>query len=281
MQRVFGFGMLRGRFFNEQDTSASQAAVVVNRAFVRAYYGDDGDPGRILGEQLVSFDKKRHSVVVGVLEDERQVSVAEPSKPEMEVSMRQLTPDSMFYKAAEGRAMDLAVRTERDPAQVTAELRKIMGAASPDLAESDFNTMNQVVEDSFGSQMLAARLLEIFAGSALLLSVAGIYALLAYLVVQRTREMGLRIALGAQRAQVMRLILRQAAWMLLTGLAIGAALAYFGSRALRSFLYGVQSGDPWTLASVTLLLLACGLAAAWLPARRASRVDPMEALRAE
>jgi ABC-type antimicrobial peptide transport system permease subunit len=156
-----------------------------------------------------------------------------------------------------------------------------MGAASPDLAESDFNTMNQVVEDSFGSQMLAARLLEIFAGSALLLSVAGIYALLAYLVVQRTREMGLRIALGAQRAQVMRLILRQAAWMLLTGLAIGAALAYFGSRALRSFLYGVQSGDPWTLASVTLLLLACGLAAAWLPARRASRVDPMEALRAE
>ena len=113
-----------------------------------------------------------------------------------------------------------------------------------DLSESDFHTMDQVVEDSFGSQMLAARLLEIFAGSALLLSVAGIYALLAYLVVQRTREMGLRIALGAQRSQVMRLILRQAAWMLVIGLAIGAVLAYFGSRALRSFLYGVQIGGP-------------------------------------
>ena len=281
MQRVFGFGMLRGRFFNEQDTPTSQGAVVVNRAFVRAYYGDDRDPGKILGQQLVSIDEKRRTVVVGVLEDERQVSVPEPSKPEIEVCLRQLTPDSMFYKVAEGRAMDLAVRTGRDPAQVVPELRKILGAASPDLAESDFQTMDQVVEDSFGSQMLAARLLEIFAGSALLLSVAGIYALLAYLVVQRTREMGLRIALGAQRSQVMRLILRQAAWMLVIGLAIGAALAYFGSRALRSFLYGVQSGDPWTLASVTLLLLACGLAAAWLPARRAARVDPMEALRAE
>jgi len=281
MQRVFGFGMLRGRFFNEQDTPASQAAVVVNRAFVRAFYGDDRDPGKILGEQLLSFDKQRRSVVVGVLEDERQVAVAEPSKPEMEVCMRQLTPDSMFYKAAEGRAMDLAVRTERDPAQVVPELRKILGDSSSDLAESDFHTMDQVVEDSFGSQMLAARLLEIFAGSALLLCVAGIYALLAYLVVQRTREMGLRIALGAQRSQVMRLILRQAAWMLVTGLAVGAALAYFGSRALRSFLYGVKPEDPWTLAFVTLLLLVCGLAAAWLPARRASRVDPMQALRAE
>jgi predicted permease len=281
MQRVFGFKMLRGRFFNEQDTPTSEAVVVVNRAFVRAFYGDDRDPGKILGEQLLSFDKQRRSVVVGVLEDERQVAVAEPSKPEMEVCMRQLTPDSMFYKAAEGRAMDLAVRTERDPEVVTAGLRKIMGAASPDLAESDFHSMDQVVEDSFGSQMLAARLLEIFAGSALLLCVAGIYALLAYLVVQRTREMGLRIALGAQRAQVMRLILRHAAWMLVTGLAIGAALAYFGSRALRSFLYGVKPEDPWTLAAVTLLLLVSGIAAAYLPARRAAMVDPMEALRAE
>jgi ABC-type antimicrobial peptide transport system permease subunit len=199
----------------------------------------------------------------------------------MEVCMRQLTPDSMFYKAAEGRAMDLAVRTERDPAVVIAGLRKIMGAASRDLAESDFHSMDQVVEDSFGSQMLAARLLEIFAGSALLLCVAGIYALLAYLVVQRTREMGLRIALGAQRAQVMRLILRHAARMLVTGLAIGAALAYFGSRALRGFLYGVKPEDPWTLAAVTLLLLLSGMAAAYLPARRAAMVDPMEALRAE
>jgi len=280
-QRVFGFSMLRGRFFTEQDTPTSQAVVIVNRAFVKAYYGDDRDPGKILGQQLVSIGEKRQTVVVGVLEDERQVAVSEPSKPELEVCMRQLTPESMFYRIAEGRVMDLAVRTERDPEQMTPDLRKIMKAASPDLAESDFHTMDQVVEGSFGSQMLAARLLEIFAGSALLLSVAGIYALLAYLVVQRTREMGLRIALGAQRSQVMRLILRQAAWMLTSGLAIGAALAYFGSRALRSFLYGVQSGDLWTLASVTLLLLACGLAAAWLPARRASRVDPMQALRAE
>jgi predicted permease len=280
-QRVFGFKMLRGRFFNEQDTATSQAVVVVNRAFARWFFGDDRDPGQILGKQLVSYGMHRDSVVVGVLADVHQFAVAEPSKPEIEVDLRQITPESMFYQAVESRMMDLAVRTREDPEVVIPELRAAMKGFSSSLAESNFTTMDQVAEDSFGSQMLAARLLEIFAGSALLLSVAGIYALLAYLVVQRTRELGLRIALGAQRGQVMRLILRQAVWMLAAGLAIGAALAFFGSRALRSFLYGVDSNDPWTLGAVMALLLVCGLAAAWLPARRASRVDPMEALRAE
>jgi len=178
-------------------------------------------------------------------------------------------------------AMDLAVRTEQSPSTILPELREVMRKASPDLADSKFTTMDQIVEDTFGSQRLAADLLEIFGGSALFLCVAGIYGLLAYLVARRTREMGLRIALGAQRSDVMGLVLRQAAWMLSAGLALGLGLAYVTTQGLKTFLFEVKSNDPWTMAAVTVLLLIGGLAASWLPARRAAGVDPMQALRAE
>jgi predicted permease len=281
MQRVFGFSMLRGRFFNAGDTPTSQAAVVVNRAFVKAYYGDDRAPEKILGQSLIGYGKGRRSIVVGVLDDERQVSVAEPSQPEMEVCIPQITPERMFYKAAEGMSMDLAIRTDRSPALVTPELREALRAASPDLAASTFSTMNQVVEDSFGNQNLAAHLLEIFGGSALILCLAGMYGLLAYLVAQRRREMGLRIALGAQQWNVMLLILRQAGWMLVAGLGIGLAMAYLAAVWLRTLLYGVKADDPWTLCTVALVMFVGGLAASVVPARRAACVNPTEALRAE
>ena len=281
MQQVFGFRMLRGRFFNEGDTASSQAVVVVNRAFVKAYFGDDRDPSAILGESLVGFGKNRRSVVVGVLDDERQVSVAEPSQPEMEVSIPQITPESMFYKAAEGMAMDLAVRTVRDPSEVIRELRNVLRASSSDLAESRFTTMEQVVEDSFGSQKMAAELLEIFAASALLLTVTGIYGVLAYFVAQRQRELGVRIALGAQQWNIVNLILQQAGWMLMTGLILGAAVAYLMSKWLKVFLYGVKSGDPWTMVSVAVILLLGGLMSSLVPAWRAASVNPADIIRAE
>jgi predicted permease len=281
MQRVFGFRMAEGRFFNEQDTASSQPVVVVNRAFVKGFLGDDQDPKKILGKSLIGYGKDRRAVVVGVLDDERQVSIAEQSQPEIEVCIPQITPDSGFYKSAEGLAMDLAVRTERSPSSVIPELRRLMQDASPELATSNFTTMDQVVEDSYGSQQLAARLLGMFGGCALLLCVAGIYGLLAYLVTQRTRELGLRIALGAQRSDVMWLVLRQATWMLLVGSGIGLVLAYLSSVLLKTFLYGVTPNDPWTMGVVTLLLMGGGLAAACLPARRAAGVDPMQALRTE
>jgi predicted permease len=281
MQKVFGFRMLKGRFFNEGDTPGSQPVVVVNRAFEKAWTGENDDAGKILGTTLLSYGKDRKATVVGVLDDERQVSVAEQSKPEIEACLPQITPDSMFYKSAEGMAMDLAVRTERSPSSVMPELRQLLRNASPELGNSTFTTMDQIVEDSYGSQQLATRLLEIFGGCALLLCVSGIYGLLAYLVNQRTRELGLRMALGAQRGQVMGLVLRQAGWMLVVGSAVGLVLAYFSSLLLGMFLYGVKPHDPWTMAAVTVVLLGCGLASAWLPARRAAAVDLMQALRTE
>jgi putative ABC transport system permease protein len=164
---------------------------------------------------------------------------------------------------------------------MTTELRRVLREASPELANSTFPTMDQVVEDSYGSQQLAARLLETFGGTALVLRLAGIYGLLAYLVTQRTRELGIRLALGAQRRRVVGLVLWQAGWMLLCGLAVGLLLAYVSARMLHTLLYGVTVHDPWTMAGVTLMLLAGGLGAAYWPARRAARVDPMEALRSE
>ena len=254
----------------------------MNRAFVREYYGDDGDPGKILGQSLFGLEKGHPPVViVGVLADGRQVNVAEPSQPEMEVCLPQVTPVSMFYNAAEGRAMDLAVRTDRSPAMMIPELRDIMRTASPDLTSSTFSTMDQIVEDSFGSQNLAAELLEIFGCSALLLCLTGIYGLLVYLVAQRRREMGLRIALGARQWNVMGLILRQAAWMLVAGLGCGLAIAYLATAALRTLLYGVKANDPWSMGGAALVMLLGGLVAALVPACRAARVNPMEALRAE
>ncbi len=150
---------------------------------------------------------------------------------------------------------------------------------NPDLKDSSFVTMNQVVEDAMGSQLLAAHLLELFAGSALLVALAGLYGLLTYLVTQRTQELGIRLALGAQRADIVRMLLKQAFWLLAAGAALGVGLAYLSSRVLATFLYGVKPGDLWTLSAVTVLLLLCGLAAAYVPSRRASRLDPLQALR--
>ena len=281
MQQVFGFGMWKGRFFNRQDTATSQPVIVVNRAFAKAFLGDNEDPSKIMGQSLIGYGKNRRATVVGILDDERQVSVAEQSQPEIEVCIPQITPDTSFYKAAEGLAMALAVRTNLPPSSIVPELNRLMRQASPELANSKFTTMDQVVEDSYGSQQLAAHLLEIFGGCALLLCIAGIYGLLGYLVAQRTKELGLRMALGAQRANVVWLVLRQAAFILLSGSAIGLVLSYLSGALLKSFLYGVQPHDPWIIAPVALFLIASGAVAACIPARRASIIDPMEALRAE
>jgi ABC-type antimicrobial peptide transport system permease subunit len=218
--------------------------------------------------------------IIGVLDNERQKTVAEPSQPEVEVCLCQITPASGIYQPST-IAMDLAVRTDRSPSQMIPELRDLLRQASPELANSRFSTMDQIVEDSFGSQRLAAHLLEVFGSAALLLCVAGLYGLLAYVVSQRTRELGVRIALGAQRGNLLWLVMRQAGVMLLVGVFIGLGLALASGRLVRGFLYGVKAHDGWTLAGAALLLFASGMLAAWLPARRAARVNPMEALRAE
>jgi predicted permease len=281
IQRVFAFPMAAGRFFGPEDTATSEPVIVVNQAFARQYSPNEHDPKAILGANLLSLRKDAPMRVVGVVEDEHQQAVAGPAVPEMEIAIPQITPESWFYQPTEGVAMDLAVRTNRPAAQMIPELRQILRQASPELQNATITTMGQIVEDSYGSQRLAAHLLEIFGGSALLLSVAGLYGLLAYIVTQRTRELGVRIALGASRGNLLWLVMRQAGAMLLMGVALGTVLALASGRLVGGFLYGVSAHDGKTLVATATLLLLSGLMAAYLPARRAAGADPMEALRAE
>ncbi|HTV13787.1 MAG TPA: ABC transporter permease [Acidobacteriaceae bacterium] len=281
IQRVFGYRVAAGRFFDANDTPTSQPVAVVNEEFAREHSPDKHNPNAILGTKSLEMRKKAPVRIVGILDDTRQFTLDSHPSPELDIPLQQLTPDASFYSMMEGIAMDLAVRTSEPTKIMIPEIRDALRQASPELAGADISTMDEIVEDSFGSQRLAAHLLEIFGFSALLLCVAGLYGLLAYIVTQRTREMGVRIALGAPRANLLWLVLRQAGIMLVLGVAAGSALAWASSRLLRGFLYGVQAHDGWTLSLSAILLFLSGMLAAYLPARRASRVDPMQALRAE
>ena len=284
LKKVYGFRMFAGRYFSAEDTPTSQPVVVVNRAFAREYAPHEQDLNKVVGMQLLRLEpgeKSKQATIIGIMDDFRQRSVDYPPRPEVEVDISQLDPKSGFYTVLEGIAMDVAVRTHRAPEQVVPELREALRQADPALANAKITTMDQIVEDSYGSQMLAAHLLEIFAGSALLLCVAGLYGLLAYVVSQRTREMGVRFALGAQRGDVVWLIMRQAGVLVVVGVAIGLGLAFASTRFIRSYLYGVSAHDVWTMAVVAAVLLLSAAVAAYLPARRAASVDPMQALRSE
>jgi predicted permease len=279
-QQVFGFSMLAGRYFTRQDTAGSQPVAVVNPSFARLYASNQQDPRSVLGMHLLDMRKNQPVEVVGVLEDARQSSITQP-EPEVVVCLSQMAPDSVSYLAFEGRAMDLALRSGRSLASITPELRTLLRQASPELASATFTSMDQVVADSYGSQTLAAHLLELFGGTALLLCVTGLYGLLSYVVAQRTREIGLRIALGASRRQALWLVFRHAGALVLSGVGIGMVLAAASARFVRVFLYGVAEHDLWTLLIVALVLVMSGSAAAFFPARRAAHVNPIEALRAE
>jgi predicted permease len=278
IQRVFGFRIAAGRFFGPEDTANSEPVVVVNEAFARLYSPDPHNPAMVLGAKLSKNSPLR---IIGILDDERQKAVADPAMPEVEISIPQITPKSGFYRPIEGTAMDLAVRTDQPAAEIIPELRVILRQASPELQNVTITTMDQIVEDSYGSQRLAAHLLEIFGGSALLLCVAGLYGLLTYIVSQRHREFGVRVAMGATRNALLWLVMRQAGTMLFTGTVIGAALTIMSVRFVRGFLFGVSLHDGWALAGSATLLITTGLIAAYLPASCAAHVDPIEALRTE
>jgi putative ABC transport system permease protein len=277
LQDVLGFRMARGRYFNQQDTPDSPPVAVVNKAFAQLYL----PAGDVMEKFSIGSSDDRKAKIVGVIEDFHQTSIDHPSSPEIDFCATQLRPTDGFYQPTLLAHVEIAVRTQTAPEEFIPALRRAMLEVNPDLQTSSVQTMGEIVEESIGSQTFAAHMLEVFGGTALLVALAGLYGLLSYLVAQRNRELGVRIALGAQRRDIMGILLGQASRMLLAGAAIGIALAYFFGRLLAGFLFGVQPHDLVTMFAVTVLLLACGLAAAYLPARTASRVDPMQALRGE
>jgi predicted permease len=279
---TYGIRLLKGRLFNNDvDTPDTPIAVIVNQAFVKKWLPNE-DP---IGRQIQLGDKKTPArewgSIVGVTDDVRQRSAGEASLPEVDVNLLQLTPKDDLYPVMATFLMNVAVRTQLSPAAAESTIRKMVYALQPQIGIDNLEPMTQVVDDSMGNQTLAARLLGIFGLAALLIAVAGIYGLLSYSVSQRTREFGVRLALGAPQSNVHWIVLRHALILLGIGIGAGVALAVAASNMMRAFIYGFHGYDVFTVSGVAVVLAACGLVASYLPARRAARVDPMTALRSE
>jgi putative ABC transport system permease protein len=209
--------------------------------------------------------------VVGVVGDVRKGGAVSPAYPQIYLPFAQLSD----------RSVVVAVRTGRNPLALVAPLRQALAEVDPNLAFSQVSTMEQRVASTLARPRVNALLLAAFAATALVLAALGIYGVIAYSVAQRTRELGIRVALGASAEAVLGMVMRQGMAPVLVGLAIGLAGAAVGSRVLRSLLYGVSGRDLATYAAVAAFLSAVAAAASYLPARRAARSDPMQALRAE
>jgi ABC-type antimicrobial peptide transport system permease subunit len=277
LTRVLGVRMRAGRFFDAGDTADSTPVVVVNQTFVNRFLaGHDA-----LGRQIRFGRIPQTGMIVGVVEDVRQDAVGDPSRPEFYLCAGQMKPDAPLYSPMIGRYMQLAVRTQSAPGAMAEALRRTIQQTTPSLAIGSFTTMDEAVADSIGSQRLAAGVIGTFGGLALIITVVGLYGLLSYSVAQRTREIGIRMALGADKGRVVAMVMRQAFLLMIAGAAVGMALAIWSSRLLHSFLFGVQQYDAWTLALAPGVLIVFGVVAAFIPARRAASIDPMRALRTE
>ncbi|MGI8773291.1 MAG: ABC transporter permease [Acidobacteriaceae bacterium] len=277
---AMGIRLLRGRLFNSEDGAGAPLAVVINQTFATRFFGAESP----LGHQVNASDRGPHKLatIVGVVDDARQGSAAEAARPEMVFNLNQMTPADDLYPILAAFHADLVVRTRSAPATLIPAITRIVHALNPAVAFDNAQTMNEVVDDAMGSQTLAARLLGLFAAIALGIAAAGIYGLLAYQVSQRTRELGVRLALGAQRKDVLWLVLRHALTLLTIGVGAGMALAFSLSRVIGRLMYGVQTHDAvFVVEAVTIVLGLCCLLASYLPARRAASIDPVQALRAE
>jgi ABC-type antimicrobial peptide transport system permease subunit len=218
--------------------------------------------------------------IVGVIGDVKQSKVMDPTKPEIYFCLAQMEPGTPLYGIATA-FMQVAIRGAVPADALRTQFEKVLHEVAPDATTTEVKSIHQAVEDSFGSQTLIAHLLESFAALALMIASVGLYGLLSFAVSQRTREIGLRIALGAPQVSILNLILRRALVLLAVGLTLGSALAWFAVRFARGYIYGVQSHDGLIFAAVVLILAVASFIAAWLAARRAASIEPMQALRAE
>jgi putative ABC transport system permease protein len=268
---TMGIPLLAGREFTARDTADAPKVAIVSERIVREYF--PGGPGAALGRRVRLGGRGEWLTVVGVVADIRQMGLDRNVQPMIYAPFQQ---ERSFLV----RFISFVARTAT-PASVVEGIRAEIRRAAPDLPIQTTLTMDEAVAASVAPPRFRMWLLALFAMTATLIATCGIYGLMAYTVTQRRREIGVRMALGAERRDVLRLVLTRALRIVVAGLIVGLAGAVGVTRVLQTFLFGVTPTDPIAFTIVTLLLMAVGLMAAWLPARRATRIDPCAALRAE
>ena len=268
---TMGIPLLEGRTFSPADAAASEPVAVVDEGLARRYWPDASAVGRRLTYGDPADPEATWYRIVGVVGHAAQEGLDGP--PRVQVYRT--------YRQSSAAALSVVARTTLPPASLVGAARAAVQSVDPDMPLASVGTMDAQLEASIGQRRLAAALLGGFAGLALALACLGIYGVMAYIVAQRRREIGLRIALGAGTASVVGLFVRQGAVLVGTGLILGLAGAFGLTRLLRSQLYGVDATDPTTFGAVALLLVGTAGIATWLPARRAARLDPLTALRDE
>jgi putative ABC transport system permease protein len=269
---TMGIQLAQGRPFDErQDRLGSPEVVIVSESMARKYWpGEDPVGKRIKPGSSVS--EYPWWTVVGVAKDVRQFELNDEPKPQIYLPypQRGLFPPE-----------DLVVSTQGDPIGLAATVRGAVWGIDRDQPVSNIRTMEEILSESVARQRFSMLLLAIFAALALVLAAVGIYGVMSYSVAQRTREFGIRMALGAQRSDVLKLAVGQGLKLVLMGVAIGLAAAFILTRVMSSLLFGVSATDPTTFFGISLVLMSVAVLASYIPARRATRVDPMVALRYE
>lgn len=262
--------LLRGRTFHEQDRAGAKLVAIINESAARKFWPDQ-DP---IGKEIwlgIGWERNEYGEIVGIVGDVKYGKVEEAFTPQVYLPYTQPTEPASF----------VLVRTANDPTQIVAAVRREILALDKSVPIFDVRTMEDRSADATSRTRFSALLLGIFSGLALVLAAVGIYGVMSYAVSGRTREIGVRMALGAQPRNVLALVMRDGIIVTVAGVALGLAGAFAATRVLGSQLYGVGTTDAVTFAAVSLLLAAVALVASYIPARRAMKVDPMIALRYE
>jgi putative ABC transport system permease protein len=260
--------LVSGRFFNEQDTKESMKVLIIDQHMAREYFADEDPVGRRI--KLGDSDSP-WMTIVGVVGNVKQYALDADSRVALYAPLEQNLSSAMY----------VVVRTAGDPGALAPAITSEARDMDPNLAVFDVKPMEQRVSESLARRRFAMFALGLFAAVAMILAMVGIYGVMAYLVTQRTHEIGIRMALGARSADVLSMVVIRGMRLALAGLAIGLGGAYLATSAMASLVFGVSTTDPVTFGLVSLILAGVALAACFIPARRAARVDPMIALRYE
>jgi putative ABC transport system permease protein len=279
---VFNIPIKRGRSFNERDTASSTPVVIINETMARQFW-PKSDPlldRLVIGRNVMrEFSTERERQIVGVIGDLRDGGLNNEPQPSMYIPQPQL-PDAANALNVRLTPVAWVVRTRVEPYSLNAAIQEQLRLATG-LPVSDVRSMEDVVSRSTSRQRLNMWLMTVFGSAALLLAAIGIYGLMAYSVEQRTQEIGIRLALGAEAHQVKNMVVRQGMLLTAVGLVVGVIAAFGLARFMQTQLFGVQARDPLVFVSIPAVLAIVALIAVWAPARRASRVDPLQALRYE